>query len=604
MPKDSQNPLHVLPIRPSGAALLTMADAFAENQRRTDISAARRKMVESSVNLVIRSAGLPANAIPFSVASIREHLMDKSAAALGVSKGRRDNAVCDVRNLCVAVGIVDADPPAIAPAWEALLGSRNAYERAPFIRAAKYATLRCIDPDQVDDAFFADFSHWAMTRVLIAHPIQNVGRFRRAWNAAAKSEPGWPRVILALPARASDYVIPFERFPASLQADVDAFLTCLATNNRAAVFDMDSPPLPVTARAGRFSGRPNKPMRATTIRTRRDHVRWALSATVATGVPIEEITSLAALFTPETRPREILRFFYERAGKKPSPAGTHVGEVLSMIAKILLGLPEDRIAKLREWRRPVFVQYDGMTPKNEKLLRALFEPSRYARLLRLPFTVMTEAEKRLADEPQAAVSLAMRALALQILLNLPPLRLANLIGLHLDEHLLRDDPKRSLVTSLYVPEDLTKNSRMIARPIGRVLAEMIEVWVKKFRPLRAGAGNLFLFPGLGQKSITAQAMRYAVRGITREVVGVAVNPHAFRHFNAVDFLKKYPGQYKMVQKLLNHGSIETTLDHYVGVETDEAHEIFDAHNDARQGSIRQHRTVKKPPPRGPKPRGH
>ena len=76
---------------------------------------------------------------------------------------------------------------------------------------------------------------------------------------------------------------------------------------------------------------------------------------------------------------------------------------------------------------------------------------------------------------------------MQILLNLPPLRLANLIGLRLDRHLLRNDPTDRLVTHLWVPEDETKNSLVVSVPIGVTLAIMIETWVTSGSNLTLGA---------------------------------------------------------------------------------------------------------------------
>ena len=218
--------------------------------------------------------------------------------------------------------------------------------------------------------------------------------------------------------------------------------------------------------------------------------------------------------------------------------------------------------------------------------------------MRLPATVMTAAKERLADDPRFAVSLAKRALATQILLNLPPLRLANLIGLRLDRHLQRNDPKGRLVTHLWVPEDETKNRRLISVPIGLTLASMIESWITKFRPIEAAPGNLYVFPGVGQRPITAQGMRDGIKAITHELVGVRITPHQFRHLNAIAFLKEYPGQYEMVRQMLNHATVETTVRAYCGVERDDTHALFDRFNEERQGNATPSR--KRAPP-GSKP---
>ena len=265
-----------------------------------------------------------------------------------------------------------------------------------------------------------------------------------------------------------------------------------------------------------------------------------------------------------------------------------------MIAELHIGLPKADLDQIKTWRAPMVVAYNGMTAKNDTLIRALLEPARYKSLMRLPATVMKAAQERLADDPRFAVSLAKRALAVQILLNLPPLRLANLIGLRLDRHLKRNDPKGRLVTHLWVPEDETKNRRLISVPIGTTLATMIETWVIRFRPLETAPGNVYLFPGLEKRPITAQGMRDAIKAITHELVGVEVSPHKFRHLNAISFLKEYPGQYEMVRQMLNHATVETSVRAYCGVEQDDTHALFDRFNEERQSNAAPSR--KKVPP--------
>lgn len=166
---------------------------------------------------------------------------------------------------------------------------------------------------------------------------------------------------------------------------------------------------------------------------------------------------------------------------------------------------------------------------------------------------------------------------------------------------MRNDPKGRLVTHLWVPEDETKNSRLISVPIGVTLAAMIETWVTRFCPLEAAPGNVFLFPGVEKRRITAQGMHDAIKAITHELVGVEVSPHKFRHLNAVAFLKEYPGQYEMVRQMLNHAIVETTVRAYCGVEQDDTHALFDRFNEERQSNAAPSR--KKVPP-GSKPSSH
>ena len=170
-----------------------------------------------------------------------------------------------------------------------------------------------------------------------------------------------------------------------------------------------------------------------------------------------------------------------------------------------------------------------------------------------PTAISINLIERLPVKSGLTIALAPRALAIKILLTLPPLRLHDLINLRLGISLQCDDPRTGRITRLWVPADETKNGRMISVPIPSGLADMLALWIKTFRPRRAGAGNPFLFPGgSGDGPITPQGMRDAVKAITHEVIGLKVSPHKFRHFNACDYLRRHPGHYHLVGKFLNH----------------------------------------------------
>ena len=342
---------------------LTLADAISRVAGWTDLPAVRHRTIVSSLNLIARSAGLPASAATLTVPFVQQHLVDRSPAALGITKGTRANAVCDAKLVLTRLDLIDPEPKAIAPAWNQLLSRFDKYDelcraRAPYIRFAKFATLCGVEPDAVDDVVFAAFSTWVVTRALIARATRIAGTFRRAWNMAAKTEPGWPATRLALPPRSGDFSIPKDQLPLPFVTDMEAFLTRLATNDRAEVFSGAAPPCaPEVLTPGGGSRRSSKPLRDSTITTRRDHVRWAAGGLVASGsIRVDELHALAALVTPLDRGWKILRFFWNRAGNKPSTSGFHVGEVLSMIAEVHLGLPKADLDQLKVWRKPLIVQ--------------------------------------------------------------------------------------------------------------------------------------------------------------------------------------------------------------------------------------------------------
>ena len=56
--------------------------------------------------------------------------------------------------------------------------------------------------------------------------------------------------------------------------------------------------------------------------------------------------------------------------------------------------------------------------------------------------------------------------------------------------------------------------------------------------------------------------------------GSVVDSLQFRHVAGAMLLKRFPGNYELVRRVLGHRSMETTRRAYIGLETLEANEIF------------------------------
>jgi integrase len=234
-----------------------------------------------------------------------------------------------------------------------------------------------------------------------------------------------------------------------------------------------------------------------------------------------------------------------------------------MIAQHHVGLPEKDIERIKRWRDPLILKYSGMTEKNERCVRLMRHPVRRENLKQLPAALMAAAHDLLAESPADAAVLALRATAIGLLSRLP-IRLKNLLDLRINQHLQRDDPRQGRITFLAVQPDETKNNRAILMPVSPQTADLLEEWIKYFRPLVAAPGCLRLFPGhgTGDQPMTHQGMREAIKTTVLHHVGVALTPQQFRHVAADIFLEAYPGHYAEVQRLLGHKSLATTMRAY------------------------------------------
>jgi len=100
-------------------------------------------------------------------------------------------------------------------------------------------------------------------------------------------------------------------------------------------------------------------------------------------------------------------------------------------------------------------------------------------------------------------------------------------------------------------------------------------YVHEFRPaLLRGTNAPWLFPGeAGQPKNRLMFSKRITDRIQKEI-GLRVTVHQFRHAAAAIYLKHHPGDYRTVQRVLGHRSVETTINFYCGLETMQATEDF------------------------------
>ena len=553
----------------------------------------RRSGLVSDLSSVARMVGMPAGAVLLTPAALRETLLSRSAAGYGVSTSRMRNILSSLRFVLRRAGVIDPTGTYVAEPWLVLLDRLDVRKKAEVIGFARFCSLRQAAPGAVTMEMLEAFEEQLTARSLTPRVRKRIGSLRKFWNRSCGQVEGWPATRLERPHHRHDYVLPLAEFSEGFRKDLAAFGHGLT----ATILDdpFSDEPEPAEGELPEPKAKPHKPVRALTAALRQSHARWAASALVASGVPIAEVTSLADLVTPLQHARAILRFLYRRAGSKPSAAGMHVAHVLRMIAKHHVRSSAKDVAQIQKWAAAVRLKYPGMTEKNEKLIRAASAPVADCKLLELAEALMKAARKLLPKSPRQANSLALQAMAVEIL-SKTPLRLANLVGLRLDRHLQRADPKRNRITHLLIPRDETKNENMISVPVSEITAALIEEWITKFRPVAASPGCVYLFPGCGtgNKPITPQGLRDAVKGAMRRHVGVELSPQRFRHLAAHHYLEQYPTDYASVQQLLGHKDPGTARRHYIHKEQNSAHERYDEVVLNRKETLRQPRHSKTP----------
>jgi integrase len=305
-----------------------------------------------------------------------------------------------------------------------------------------------------------------------------------------------------------------------------------------------------------FSDSYHKPVAQLTLRNRRSYILMAATALVHSGVPIAEIIDLNVIVEP-TNVESLLRFLYKRAGNESNNQIYHIATLLKTIALHHAHRPPDAVNQLRKFCKKLKPKNEAFTEKNRRCLRQFADLKRLADLLTLPDRVLAQvARRRERLRRRDAVRVAF-AIATAILLNVP-LRIENLTGLRLDQHLQNIGDR----TFLSVSSDETKNDVAIEAELSPRLVRQLRAYVRDYRPMLLGLTTSWLFPGENGGPRPSGGFRQQLSKFLAKEVGVVMTAHQFRHLAAKLYLDRYPGDFETVRRLLGHKSIATTMRFY------------------------------------------
>jgi integrase len=533
-------------------------DALLADASLTD---SRRREMASALNSLAKVLGRPPATILAEPASLRPALAGVTAAMAGMSEGRWRNVQSLISAALAHVGIVVVqgrirEQP--APEWIEILERAAPHtsgtERVRHFnlwRFARYCTLKRISPDAVDDAVIAIYLEDLTHRSMVSEPERAARDAARFWNAAAEACADWPQQRLTIPDNRGHYALPLTSYPASLQQDIAAWTEWLRDDNP-------------------FAERDSNPLRPTSVATRRRELNLYLAALVDKGAKPEEMVSLAAVATP-AQAKRALRFFWERAGNKPSLYAYHIYTMILGIARHWAKLPEAEVKELIGMAGKLRPPSTGITSRNISRLRQLDDPQRFDSLLTLPGTLIDEAKR--AGAPTAFFARQVQtAVAIELLLNVP-LRIKNLRELRIGVDLLRGPGK---AMSLEIPGDQVKNQMPINARLPEYLVRLITLYIERYRPLLDDGADAWLFPGLveGQPK-SEDGLRSQIQKALADRCGLRFNPHLFRHLAAMIVLRQNPDAHGQVQRILNHKSLAATMAFYSGLEAPAAIEHYD-----------------------------
>ena len=355
----------------------------------------------------------------------------------------------------------------------------------------------------------------------------------------------WPQIVLSSPFKTEPSTLPLSAFPDTFKKDVAKWAERMTNPDP---FDREAPP---------------RPLRRETVNHKESLIRQYASALVHQGdLEIEQVTGLEVLFTPE-RFISALRSVLERQDDKPTQYLFNFANSMRWLAKHYCKLDDATLEELA-W---IAKRCDPHTPRqmtqrNRDLLRQLDDPRNVAKLLCFPEMQLAKARKE--NNPFRAAKRVEVALCVALLIHCG-LRSGTLRALEItDFHWFLPDHQG--ICHLSVPGHKTKTDRPHEYELAAQVADLLRVYVVKFRPRLPGATGPYLLPGQRGDMRSKNAFREGVKLSLLKEVGLVMNPHLFRHAIAKIVVEADPSAYPAVSLHLDHTTTNTTFAHYLGTE--------------------------------------
>ncbi len=535
----------------------SFSDLIRAVEEAAELSQAKRRHWVCSVGQIARWLDRPAEAIPARYMSILHAVGQLHHAKLRVTAktlaNHKSNTKAALRWFRKEAGAPRYGMQ-LSKDWAKLRDGLDKHTRSRLYNLMRYCSARGIEPTVVDDKIFAEY--WRYRTETTAQASNNTARrfMARAWNACAAAIDGWslqrltePPIKKAEPA--------WEAFPVGLRRDLDHYFAGLAKPHRT------------------LNGKRIQPCSPGTIRYRMAELVAMARMAVRLGVPIESLTSLAALLHPDVV-EKVIDAYWEKNGDEPNTGTIDLGKKVLRMARETGCLDQAALDRLDDMRAALeHHRREGLTPKNLRLIRQVLTDGVWNEVVSLPNVLMQQARLSKDHAPIKAAVSAQLAVAVAIL-TFAPVRLSNLVSIELGQNLIKPGGLNSPYWLAFPHYDV-KNRVDLNFKFDQPLTDLIDEYIHEFRPpLLRGANASWLFPGEGSKPKNKLLFGTQITRRIQKAVGLRVTPHQFRHAAAAIYLKNHPGDYETVRRVLGHRDIQTTIRFYCGLETMQATEVF------------------------------
>jgi integrase len=541
----------------SGLIEESFAEAIAIIAAANELPEHTRRHWPTSLRKIAQALDKPLEVIPARYSAVRADLIHLHHVPAGLTAKTLANHKSNVKSALLYLarekGIPQYGAP-LNPEWQRLMAQiADSLLRSRLSSFVRFCSANAITSTAVDETVVDRFMDY---RTRCGKPADDAFRrlLARAWNENVGKISGWPARRLIEPPVKTDIEIKWEEFPDGLRTDVAQYLQGLTRIRKSR------------------SGQRVRPLKASTIRTRRAELQAAARMALKVGIPIDKLTSLAVLMSPEVA-EKVLDAYWQKNGEEPKLFTIDLAARFLGIAKETKCLGDADCERL-DGIRGTFEHHrkEGLTEKNVAFLRHVLTPGVWGRVVKLPFALMAEARRQKHAPVRAAVT-AQMAVAIAIL-SVAPVRLANLTAIRLGTNLTKPGgPGKNYW--LAFPDYDVKNRVRLEYPLEEYLTELIDEYVHDFRPaLLRGSNEDWLFPGQRKGAKGKISFSGQITERVHKATGLQMTVHQFRHAAGAIILKKRPGEYELVRQLLGHKSVQTTINAYIGLDSIHASEIY------------------------------
>jgi hypothetical protein len=544
------------------SAIPSVAEIEARVRSDPSFPEGRRGQVLSSLSRLAAWSGAEPESMPFAPPIIRARLAELTPERIGRSKKRLQNVKSDMTFVMAHYGLGGRTKylAPLTPEWVALRAQlETTYEVISLRRVMQFASAQGIPPQEFDDTAAGKFLTAMEVEEVIKDPRTTHKNMVRAWNRAVDRYEAWPKRRLTLPMYRQFWGKPWSAFPGALERHVDDFLQAGQSSSPEDLFSDSAP---------------TKPLRPTTIRTQKEHLRM-----VATVVGAQKTVDLCCPSSFKCAVKALV----DRHGVGVSPYIAQVAWTMTKLARHGGMLTDAEIKEVNGLFKKVLIRRNadarGRRDRDQEVLDALDDPVKMDALLTLPSRTAERVIKARRKGRREALEMQL-AVALELWLC-APLRVTNFVNIDLDRHLARVFVSGKARSVLRVPGEDIKRGRAAetAEGVEHFLHEdaagLLDLYAAEYLPLLLSGPTRWLIPGEKDRHKDPSPFRNQMRRFIKIGVGLQTfHPHLIRKIVTKICLDDDPGAVEVARRCLGHRDERATRKAYTQRQSRVAHERY------------------------------